>query len=126
MLDDSAENRMLDGPNHFVIKRQYWISQTKTNNERYVFVTVRILAQKCTAGLYEKLGKTDENDKSLCSLRNPAVCFFRSGSGVKAAFSNPFRFNQIKGNGAPGETRTRDPLLRSRSTYFAKSCQRSG
>jgi hypothetical protein len=44
---------MLDGPNHFVIKRQYWISQTKINNERYVFATVRILAQKCHAELYE-------------------------------------------------------------------------
>jgi hypothetical protein len=30
------------------------------------------------------------------------------------------------GGGAPGETRTPDPLLRSRSNYFAKSCQRSG
>jgi hypothetical protein len=29
-------------------------------------------------------------------------------------------------SGAPGETRTPDPLLRSHSNYFAKSCQRSG
>jgi hypothetical protein len=76
MPDDSAENRMLDGPNHLGIKRQYWISQTKINNERYVFVTVRILAQKCTAGLYEKLAKTDKNDKSLCSLRTRPSAFF--------------------------------------------------
>ena len=67
---------MLDGPNQLVIKPQYWISQTKTNNERYVFVTLRILAQKCTAGLYEKLGKTDKNDNSLASLRTRPSVFF--------------------------------------------------
>jgi hypothetical protein len=33
---------------------------------------------------------------------------------------------EMKRNGAPGETRTHDILLRSRSNYFAKSCQRSG
>ena len=29
-------------------------------------------------------------------------------------------------SGAPGEIRTPDPLLRSHSNYFAKSCQRCG
>ncbi len=40
---------------------------------------------------------------------------------MTANSSNSLRFNQIEGSGAPGETRTRYPLLRSRSNYFAKS-----
>jgi hypothetical protein len=34
--------------------------QNRSGNERYVFVTVRILAEKCTTEPYEKLKKTDE------------------------------------------------------------------
>ena len=45
-----------------------------------------------------------------------------------AVQQTPFR--QLIGfprlSGAPGETRIPDPLLRSRSNYFAKSRQRSG
>src|SRR5260370_69633 len=105
---------MLDSPHHFVIKRQYWISQTKTNNERYVFVTVRILAQKCTAELYENGRENRQNGMSFNFSENPIVCFFRSGSRVKASCSNSFRSNQIGGGGgAPGRTRTCGPLLRS-------------
>ena len=54
---------------------------------------------------------------ALAFRGNPTVCFFRSGSGVNATFSNSFRFNEIEGNGAPGETRTRDPLLRRQMLY---------
>src|SRR5260370_21181524 len=70
--------------------------------------------------------ENQQNDMSLNFSEDPIICFFRSGSGVNATFSNSFRFNEIEGNGAPGETRTRDPLLISRSNSFAKSCQRSG
>jgi hypothetical protein len=38
----------------------------------------------------------------------------------------PHVFDSRGINGAPGEIRTPDPLLRSRSSYFAKSCQRGG
>ena len=34
-----------------------------------------------------------QNDMSLNFSENPTVCFFRSGSGVRANFSNSFRFN---------------------------------
>jgi hypothetical protein len=36
---------------------------------------------------------------------------------MKATFSNSFRFNYIESDGAPGETRTRDPLLRRQTLY---------
>jgi hypothetical protein len=34
--------------------------KTKASNERYVFVTVRILAEKCATEPYEKFKKTDK------------------------------------------------------------------
>jgi hypothetical protein len=39
---------------------------------------------------------------------------------VKASFSNSFRFNEIEGDGAPGEIRTPDPLLRSYAVQNSK------
>src|SRR5258708_37117545 len=56
--------------------------------------------------------ENQQNDMSLNFSENPTVCFFRSGAAVTASFSNSFQFNEIEDDGAPGETRTRDPLLR--------------
>ncbi len=36
---------------------------------------------------------------------------------MTASFSNSFQFNEIEDDGAPGETRTRDPLLRRQTLY---------
>jgi hypothetical protein len=94
-------------------------------SRRYVFVTVQFSANKCAIELYEK---PEKGEKMACpSVLWKSDHLFSSqwiwGDGQS---SNSLRFNQIEGSGAPGETRTRDPLLRSRSNYFAKSCQRSG
>jgi hypothetical protein len=39
---------------------------------------------------------------------------------VTASFSNSFRFNEIEDDGAPGEARTPDPLLRRQTLYPAE------
>ena len=95
----------------------------QSKNRRYVFVTVPTLGEKYRQNSSEE---NQQNDMSLNFSEDLTICFFRSGSGVNATFSNSFRFNEIEGNGAPGETRTRAPPLTSRSNYFAKSCRRSG
>ena len=61
--------------------------------------------------------ENQQNDMSLNFSEDPTICFLRSGSGVTANFSNSFRFNYIEGSGAPGETRTPDPLLRRQTLY---------
>ena len=38
-------------------------------------------------------GENQQNDMSLNPSEDPTICFLRSGSGVKANFSNSFRFN---------------------------------
>src|SRR6266403_3869349 len=55
-----------------------------------------------------------------CSLSLPR----RSGDNFVVIESA--LWNGTEGDGAPGGTRTPDLLVRSRSNYFAKSCQRSG
>jgi len=43
--------------------------------------------------------------------------------GVNAVLSNSYCFNEFQNSGAPGETRTRDPLLRRPLTALIRTCR---
>jgi len=44
-------------------------------------------------------------------------------AGVNVVLSNSYCFNEFQKSGAPGETRTRDPLLRSQLTTLTRTCR---
>src|SRR5260370_20196604 len=71
--------------------------------------------------LREKLGWA-----SSCRLRNALLDRMDRKSKTKLLRKWLQVLDSREISGAPGETRTPDPLVRSRSIYFAKSCQRSG
>src|SRR6266576_3887172 len=55
----------------------------------------------------------------------PAHLSKKQMAGVNAVLSNSYCFNEFQKSGAPGETRTRDPLLRSQLSTLIRTC-RSG
>ena len=57
--------------------------QIRNRNERYVFVTVRILAEKCAT---EPYARKPTKRYVHAFGENPTICFFRNGVGVKAFF----------------------------------------
>jgi len=50
----------------------------------------------------------------------PAHLSKKQMAGVNAVLSNSYCFNEFQKSGAPGETRTRDPLLRSYAVQNSK------
>jgi len=69
-------------------------------------------------GSFKQTG-TDNSSRSH-SVTQPTTYFSACEIPLRATFSNSFRFNYIESDGAPGETRTRDPLLRRYAVQNSK------
>ncbi len=85
------------------------------------------------SGVYDKIRHDVEFRREVAEkaglgfrLKSPLLDRMDRKSKTKLFWKWLQVFDSREISGAPGGTRTPDPLLRSHSNYFAKSCQRSG